>query len=806
MKFTLGWLKEHLETDAPLEAITDKLTMIGLELEGVADRAAALKGFVVAHVLEARPHPDADKLLVCTVDTGAGVVEVVCGAPNARAGMKGVFAAAGAVIPGTGVTLKKAKIRGVESCGMLLSEREMGLSEEHAGIVELPADAPLGAPAAEVMGLADPVIDVAVTPNRADCLGVRGIARDLAAAGLGRLKPLDAAPVKGSFRSPLGVRLDFTPETASACPYFVGRYVRGVHNGDSPGWLKDRLAAVGLRPISALVDITNLITLEHGRPLHVFDADKVHGGIHVRLARRGERLMALNGKEYALDPEMTVVCDDRGPEALGGIIGGERSGCTAETANVFLEAAYFDPLRTAATGRRLQVVSDARYRFERGVDPAFVRPGAELATRLILELCGGEASELVVAGREPEWERAFVLRPERVRALGGADVPLKEIERILADLGFTVGEHDPGKRGGGLLVTVPSWRGDIVGEADLVEEVARIWGYDRIPAVSLPRTTALPQPALTPAQKRRSAARRALAGRGLVEAVTYSFLPAAQAELFGGVPEALRLVNPISADLDVMRPSILPNLAAAAGRNADRGLPDCALFEIGPQFAGDRPEDQAIVATGLRAGANGPRHWAERPRPVDLFDAKADALTVLAAVGAPGDGMQVTRDAPAWYHPGRSGALRLGPKAVLAWFGELHPRVLKRLGLKGPTVAFEVFLDAVPAPKGRKGPARPLLRLSPLQPVERDFAFVIDDGVPADALAKAAKGADKELIAAVSVFDVFSGAGLPEGKKSVALDVVLQPTERTLTDAEIEAVGQKIVAAVAKATGGTLRG
>ncbi len=800
MKFTLSWLKEHLDTDQAAETIAEKLTMLGLEMEGLTDRAAGLGDFVVARVTEARPHPNADKLTICKVDTGTGSFDVVCGAPNARAGMKGVFAAAGCHIPGTDITLKKATIRGVESNGMLLSEREMGLSDDHAGIVELPDDAPVGALAVDVMGLSDPVFDVGITPNRGDCLGVRGIARDLAAAGLGALKPLPADAVPGTFKSPIGVVMEFDPATADACPYFVGRYVRGVRNGESPQWLKDRLLAVGLRPISVLVDITNYMTIGLNRPLHVFDADTVRGGLHVRLARPGERMMALNEKEYELDPDMTVIADDAEPEALGGVMGGLRTACTGGTVNVFVESALFDPVRTAKTGRKLGLNSDARYRFERGVDPAFALPGMELATKLILELCGGEASEIVIAGAEPEWRRAVPLRLDRPRMLAGVDVPAGETRRILGALGFSAeGTGDMPQ------VEVPSWRGDIVGEACLVEEVVRVYGYDRIPTTAMTRETALPKPALAPEQRSRSVARRTLAGRGLVEAVTYSFVSSDLAALFGGRSEALRLVNPISSDLDVMRPSPLPNLIAAAGRNADRGVSDAALFEVGPQYAGDAPEDQQMVAGGIRSGRTGPRNWAQPPRPVDVFDAKADALAVLAAMEVPVDKLGITTDAPDWYHPGRSGVLRLGPKTVLARFGDCHPRVLRRMGVKGPVVAFEVFLDAVPGRGKRRGTARPPLELTPFQPIERDFAFVMDDGVQAADVVGAARSVDRKLITDVRVFDVFSGGGLGDGKKSLAVNVILRPTDKTLTDADIEAIGAKIVAAVEKATGGALR-
>ncbi|HTY68303.1 MAG TPA: phenylalanine--tRNA ligase subunit beta [Alphaproteobacteria bacterium] len=807
MKFTLGWLKAHLETTASLKEIADKLTAIGLELEGIEDRAEKLKPFIVAYVIEAKQHPDADRLRVCIVDTGTEKLQVVCGAPNARTGMKGVFARAGTTIPGSGLELKKSNIRGQESNGMLCSAREMGLGEDHAGIIDLPADAPVGKPFADVLGLNDPVIDIAITPNRADCLGVRGIARDLAAAGLGTLKPRKVEPVPGQFKSPVAVAFDLPPEAANACPYFVGRLIRGVKNGPSPKWLQDRLTAVGLRPISALVDVTNFFTLDVNRPLHVFDAKKIAGNkLLVRLAKPGETIKALNGKDYTLTGSETVICDDKGVESLGGVIGGETTGCTETTTDVFVEAALFDPIRTAATGRRHEIVSDARYRFERGLDPAAVIEGMEAATRLIMELCGGEPSELVITGKKPEWRRSYVLRTERLHGLGGLAIAAPEARQILERLGFAVdGSADV------LQVTPPPWRGDIHGETDLIEEVARIHGYDKIAAVSMVRDSAVARPALTAAQRRVRDAKRELAGLGLVEAVTFSFMAKSQAALFGGANPALAVANPISADLDMMRPSILPNLVLAAKRNADRGVPDAALFEIGPQFHDPTPAGQRIVAAGIRSGRSGPRHWAAPPRPVDAFDAKADALALIAALGLSTDNVQVAADAPAWYHPGRSGALKLGPKTVLAYFGELHPGTLRKLDADGPTAAFEVFLDALPAPKAKASKARPMLRLSAFQPVERDFAFVIDAGIEAAKVVAAVKSAGKDLvagaaIAAVSVFDVYQGQGVPEGKKSLAISVKLQPTERTLTDAEIEAVGQRIVASVAKATGASLRG
>lgn len=800
MKITLDWLKQHLESDAPLNEITDRLTMLGLEIESVSERSRGLESFVVGHVVEAVKHPDADKLQVCRVDNGTDIVDVVCGAPNARTGMKGVFAASGSYIPGIDVTLKKASIRGVESNGMLLSEREMGLSDEHDGIVELADDAPVGASAVAVMGLDDPVIDIAITPNRGDCLGVRGIARDLAASGIGALKALDETPVKGTFKSPIKVSIDLDPEHGDACPQFVGRYVRGVKNVESPKWLKDRLLAVGLRPISALVDITNLMTLEHCRPLHVFDADKVDGDIHVRMAREGETLLALDGKEYTLDAEITVIADDKHAEAMGGVMGGEASGCGEQTVNVFVESALFDPIRTSNTGRRLNLQSDARFRFERGIDSAFLAPGMEIATRLILEICGGEASELVVAGAEPDRSLSVPLRPSRIKGLAGVDVEVSEMKRILGVLGFAVSGE-----GESWDVAVPTWRNDIVGEACLVEEIVRVHGYDKIPTTAMARDEVVPHPAWNTGQRRRADVRRTLAARGLVEAVTLSFMAADQARLFGGGGDDLKLVNPISSDLGVMRPSILPNLIAAAGRNADRGIADSPLFEIGPQFRSDEADGQDMVAAGLRSARSSRRNWAMSPRPVDVFDAKADALAALAAAGAPTAKLQTMSAAPGWYHPGRSGTLNIGPKTVLAAFGEIHPGVLAKMDVKGPVAGFEVYLDNVPKAKKAKATTRPLLRLSPFHPVNRDFAFVLDADVAAEAVIRAAKSADKALISDVSVFDLFVGGNLGEGRKSLAINVTLQPTEQTLTDEQIEAVCGKVIAAVEKSTGGILR-
>ena len=796
MKITLSWLKQHLETSAGVLDIADTLTRIGLEVEGIDDRAKGLAPFVVGYVVKAEQHPNADRLRVCLVDTGNGEVQVVCGAPNARTGMKGVFAAAGTVIPRTGAELKSGVIRGQASNGMLCSAYEMGLSDDHEGIIDLPADAPVGQPFAKVMGLDDPVIEVAITPNRADCLGIRGIARDLAAAGIGTLKPLDATPAKGGFKSPIQWKIASGAELG--CPMVVGRLIRGIKNGPSPRWLQDRLTAIGLRPISALVDVTNFTTFDIARPLHVFDADKLAGDLTMRWARDGEAFEALNGKTYALEPSMIVIADAKQAHGIGGVMGGEHSSVSETTTSVFIESALFSQGMVSATGRKLNLQSDARYRFERGLDPTSAAWGLEVATRLILEMCGGEASELTIAGVEPAWRRSIPYRFARSRTLGGIDVPASEQESILHRLGFET-------KGGGeaIEVTPPGWKGDIEGEADIVEEVIRIHGLDKVVPVSLPGLGARALPAVTPAQRRPILAKRALATRGLMEAVTFSFMASGLTPLFGGVGVDLKLVNPIAADLDAMRPSILPNLLLAAKRNLDRGLVDPALFEVGPQYKDATPSGQALVAAAIRVGRALPRHWQGPARDVDAFDAKADALAVLETLDSPVENLQVSTDAPSWYHPGQSAAFRLGPN-VMAWFGAVHPKVLAALDLKGPVVAMEVFIDRVPLPRS-KGTGRSKLELSPFQPIERDFAFVVDADIAADVLVKAAKSADKALIADARIFDRYVGDKVAAGKASLALSVTLQPKEATLTDEAIEQVSAKIVAAVQKVTGATLR-
>jgi phenylalanyl-tRNA synthetase beta chain len=689
---------------------------------------------------------------------------------------------------------------------MLVSERELELSDDHEGIIELSAElaSKVGQRYADVLGLADPVIDVKLTPNRPDCTGVRGIARDLAAAGLGTLKPeRKVAGVEGSFDCPVDIKLEFPDAVRDACPCFAGRYIRGVNNGASPAWMQQRLKAVGLRPINALVDVTNYINLDRGRPLHVYDADKLVGAIRARLGRKGETFQGLDGKPHAVDDSMCVIADDRAVLGFGGILGGEDTGCTPTTKNVLIECAYFAPLRTAATGRKAGVQSDARYRFERGVDPAFILPGLDLATAMMLEVAGGAPSKRGIAGAPPDTKTVIAFSPAQVEKLGGIRLEEKQIRGTLERLGFTV----DGK-GATVKVTAPSWRPDIHGAADLVEEVVRIAGLDKVPSAPMPRFAGVARPVLTEGQRRVRRARRALAARGLVEAVTWSFISRATARIFGGGQDALEVANPISTEMSSMRPSLLPGLLAAVQRNRNRGFADVALFEVGQAYRGDAPEDQLIAASGVRAGAapltGSGRHWSATAQEASVFDAKADAVALLAELGFDAAKAQLTRDAPAWFHPGRSATLRLGPKIVLAHFGEVHPETLRALDVASPVAAFEVFLGALP-PQRKKGLARAALEAADLLPVRRDFAFVLDTDVPSGDVVKAALAADKKLIAGVNVFDLFEGESLGIGKKSLALEVTLQPREKTLTDQEIEAVAARIVAAVGKATGGAIR-
>jgi len=820
MKFTLSWLKSHLLTDAGLDPITDTLTQIGLELEAVENPGATLASFRVAHVIEAVQHPNADRLRACRVDTGNGIVSVVCGAPNAHTGMKAVFAAPGAFIPGTGITLKVGEIRGVQSAGMLLSAREMGLGDDHSGIIELPHDAPVGMPYPQYAGLDDPVIEIGVTPNRGDCFSVRGVARDLAAAGLGTLKPFAPAVIPPTFDG--GPRWDIAfPE---ACPWIIGRTIRGLRNSPSPKWLQDRLTFIGLRPINALVDVTNFFTVDLGRPLHVFDVAKLSGDVLTLRRGAGETMRALNGKDYVLDPEDCAICDAAGVQSIAGVIGGEATGCDETTTAVFVECALFDPVRIARTGRRHQIISDARQRFERGLDPALMPDAIQAATALILQLCGGEPGTVTAAGAEPPWQRDATMRFARIASFGGSDVAPDDAVGSLERLGFVTRQRDPDR----VTVAVPSWRNDIAApitldqsptldpakaakaaegcaaieaENDLIEEVLRLRGLDAVPSVSLPRESPVPAATLTPRQQRTAVARRTLAAAGLMECVTFSFMARTDAEHFAATPDALRLSNPIAADLDQLRPTPLATLALAAKRNAARGYPDVALFEIGPAFDTDAPHGQKLVASGLRAGST-PRSWLVPQRPVDAMDAKGDLWALLTAVGVPLEALQVTLDTPSFLHPGRSGIVRQGPRTVIGTFGELHPRLLAALDLPGPMAAFELNLDAVADPKRRKKAAPDL---PAFQPVRRDFAFIVDTAVAAESVIRAAKGAERTLITAVSLFDLYEGDNIPAGKKSLGIEVTFQPRERTLTDAEIEAACQRVVAAVAKATGATRR-
>ena len=801
MKFTLSWLKEHLDTDEPLEKLADKLTMIGLEVESIEDKAKALAPFSIARVISAEQHPNADRLRVCMVDTGDGgaPVQVVCGAPNARAGLISVFSPPGTYIPGKNITLGVGTIRGVESRGMLCSAAELQISDDHDGIMELPADAPVGKGYAEWAGLGDPVLEINLTPNRQDCASVHGIARDLFAADMGKFNDPAIKPVKGEFPCLVQVKV----EDAALCPGFALRLVRGVKNGPSPEWLQKRLTSIGLRPINALVDITNFMTFDRGRPLHVFDAKKVKGNLTVRRARPGESLLALDGRTYNLDPSICVIADEHGVESLAGIMGGETSGCDENTTDVLIESALWNEINIAQTGRKLGINSDARYRFERGVDPAFMVPGLELATQLVMEMCGGTPSENIVVGDRYGEDRVIDFPLSEVKRLAGLEVPLVESRLILTRLGFMVAGNGPVVK-----VAVPSWRTDVHGKADIVEEIVRIYGVDKVPETPFGRGEEPRKSVLTPMQLRTRRARRALAARGMVEAVTWSFISRPAAELFGGGQAELALANPIASDLSDMRPSLLPGLIAASQANINRGSSDVALFEVGQLFKGDKPENQLMAASGVRHGFASStglgRHWSGTAA-ADALDAKADAFAVLAAAGAPMQALQIVPGGASWLHPGRSGTIQIGPQNVLGYFGELHPRALEALGADGPLMAFEVILDRIPEGKQKATRAKPVLELSAFQPVSRDFAFIVDRKVKAGDLVRAAQGVDKKLITGVTVFDLYEGKGIDPDKKSLAIAVTIQPREKTMTDQEIDAVAAKIVAEVTKKTGGTLR-
>jgi phenylalanyl-tRNA synthetase, beta subunit, non-spirochete bacterial len=806
MKFTLSWLKDHLDTEASLEEICERLTAIGLEVEDVDDKAA-YKPFVIAKVLSAEKHPEADRLKVLMVDAGDGKpVQIVCGAPNARVGLVGALARPGTYVPGIDVTLAVGKIRGVESHGMMCSEKELNISDNHDGIIDLPEDAPVGTSFAAYSGLDDPVIEINLTPNRPDCTSIYGIARDLAASGLGKLKAPKAPsfPVEGETPHEVKIMLD----DERLCPGFAYRLVRGVKNGPSPKWMQQRLLAIGLRPISALVDVTNYMTFDQGRPMHVFDADKVKGTLTVRRAQEGEEILALDTRTYKLNPANIIIADDNGPESIGGIMGGEHSGCDENTVNVLIESALWDPINIAKSGRAHGIITDARYRFERGVDPEYMIPGLERTTELVLEMCGGTAAASKVVGYKGHTKKVVDFPYSEVKRLTGLTVSNEEANQILTGLGFEVtGTGDTVK------VAVPSWRPDVDGKADLVEEVMRIYGVDAIKPEPLPAKETVNGRILTTLQIRTRTAKRALASRGMLEAVTWSFISEEQAKLFGGGKPELKLANPIAADMSDMRPSLLPGLLSAAQRNADRGFGDVAIFEVSGTYEGDTPETQRRVAGGIRRGtaslAGSGRLWSNAAKgggkPVDVYDAKADALAVIEACGLPMANVQIEQGGPGWYHPGRSGTIKMGPKVVLGYFGEFHPKTLEGLDVSGALCGFEVYLDAMPEPKKKATRTKPALELSPFQMVKRDFAFVVDKSVEAGAIIRAASGADRKLITGVNVFDVFEGASLGEGKKSVAIEVLIQPVEKTLTDEDFEALTQKIVGNVEKTTGGVLR-
>ena len=788
MKFSLSWLKDHLNTSASAEAIAAKLNAIGLEVEGIENPAERLAGFCVAKVLSAAPHPNADKLQVLSVDAGTGTpMQVVCGAPNARAGLVGVLGMPGAVVPGGGFDLKVSTIRGVESNGMMCSVRELELGDEHDGILELPADAPIGTPFADYHG-SDPVFDVAITPNRPDCMGLYGIARDLAAAGLGTLNPIPAATVAGSFACPMPIRTD----DPAGCPAFFGRVIRGVTNGTSPTWLQDRLKSAGQRPISALVDITNYVMLAYGRPAHAYDLAKLRGSIFARRATDGEHVLALNGKEYTLTSAMTVIADDNGVHDIAGIMGGEHSGCSETTTDVLLEVAYFDPERIGQTGRALSLTSDARVRFERGVDPAFLDTGLDLLTGLIIQICGGEPSDVVRAGTPPQAPKIVAYDPALAGRLGGVAIPEAEQRATLTALGFAV---DAAWR-----VTAPTWRPDVGGAADLVEEVVRIHGLDNITSVALPRIDGVARPTATPAQKLERKLRRAAAGLGFNEAITWSFVSEREAASVGG--GAWVLQNPISEDMKVMRPSLLPGLLSAVRRNLDRGVASVRLFELGRRYLADGEHPTLVL---VLAGERTPRHWSTgKAQAFDVFDAKAACLELLREAGAPVDSLQVMGGAGDHYHPGQSATLRLGPKVHLASFGMVHPATLKLFDIDGPVAVAGIHLDAIPAKK-MPSFARPAYAPPALQAVRRDFAFLVDAALPAGDLVRAVKNADKANVVAARLFDDFRGAGVPERQKSLAIEVTLQPGEKSYTEAELKAISERVTAAAAK-LGAVLRG
>lgn len=786
MRLSLTTLKKYLDTKASTEEIVEKLTMIGLEVEEVEDLAARLQGFIIGEIKSVEQHPNADRLHLLKVFDGKQDLQIVCGAPNVRVGLKSILALPGCLIPKFNEKLEVGKIRGIDSNGMLCAEDELLLGEDHTGIIELDTDLPAGTPAVEALN-ADVVLDLNVTPNRPDCLGVKGIARDLSAAGIGKFVDTPVPEIKDKFKSSINVKIE-----DDACPIYTGRYIRGVKNGESPEWMKKALVAAGLRPISALVDITNYLNIAECRPLHVFDADKVAGNITVRAAKEGEKMMALDDKEYTLSPEVCVIADDKAAQSIAGIMGGVDTAVSKDTVNVFLESAYFVPAKIAKAGGLTGALSDSRSRFERGVDPNSAIDDNARATQMILDLCGGEPSEIVVAGETPDCTRTIDFKYSEVKRLTGMEVSEEDQKRILTALGFGVK---------GSKISVPSWRlHDVSLPADLVEEVVRIYGLDNLPDAPV-RAETLPIGNLLPHQKREVAVRRALAERGLNQAITWSFMDSKLAKYFDS--KGVKLANPISSDLDELRPSLVPNLLSAVKRNQDTGVQDVQLFEVGPEFYSDKCGEQRLVACAVRAGSYLPKAWNENERAVDVFDAKQDAISALMAADAP-ENMVVYKNAPSWYHPGRSGSLQLG-KNKLAVFGEIHPRILKVFDIKTPVVACEVYLDALPPVKQRENKMQKAFQKSQYQAVTRDFAFVVDKNVEAQKLLASIQNVDKNLIQSLSVFDVYEGEHLPEGKKQIAVQVVIQSMEKTLTDAEIEALSQQIINYAAKNTGAELR-
>ncbi|AHC73835.1 phenylalanyl-tRNA synthetase, beta subunit [Candidatus Endolissoclinum faulkneri L5] len=798
MKFTLSWLNDHLESNSSLKAITDKLTMLGFEVEKVQAPSKVFSNFFVVQIVEAMPHPTVDQLSICKVDIGENIIQVMSHATNTHSGMKSIFAPPGSYAPEYELILEQYKNYDANNSGILMSEGQLGIGNNHNNIIDLPKDAPIGIDYATYAGLDDPIIEISVTPNRGDCLSVRGIARDLAASGIGTLKSIDTSPVNGTFVSPLRFEIDLPAKQAYVCPTVISRCFRNVKNGPAPFWMQKRLRAVGVSPVSALIDITNYLMLDLGQPLHIYDAAKLHGNPSIRLAKNGERYLGINGTEYTLETDMLVISDAKGIESIAGIMGGKRTSVNEDTTCMFLEAAIFDQISIANTGRRLGILSGSRYRFERGLDYTSPRWGVEIVARMILKICGGEASETVVNVKEKLCQRKLTMKYSRIAAISGVDLPSDKTESILSALGFKVNSSSDS-----ISVIPPPWRNDVIGEAELVEDIVRVFGYDKIPSASMEHTSLISQPTLTVEQNFRRIIKRYLTSRGMMEAVTFSFLPLRHAELFGGGTQALQIVNPISIDLAAMRPSILPNLITAATRNINVGYPDIAMFEVGPQYTGDQPEDQSQVAVGLRVGRTGRRDWRNFDRAVDLFDVKADVIALLEMIEVSVIKLHLSQKTPNWYHPARSGCFCLGSK-IIAYFGDLHPYILKYFDLNAPAVAFEVLLDNLPIPEQKK-PQRPLLEDNIFQSIVRDFAFIVADDLPADRVTQAVVNADKTIINSVHVFDQYRGPSIPKGTKSIAVEVTMQSLYGTMNNDQIKTTSAKIIANVKKNTKGILR-